>query len=58
MNNTKFDSKKIQKKLKLASDLFDFAFKIKSHQLRIKHPDMNEHEITMKTYALIEKGCS
>lgn len=52
------DPQRIQKKLKLASDLFDFAFKIKSFQLKKKYPHLTEKEINQKTYELIERGCS
>ena len=57
-NNKAFDKNKIEKKLKLASDLFDFAFKVKSFQLKKKYPELSEKEINAKTYALIERGCS
>ena len=57
-NKLKFDPQKIQKKLKLASDLFDFAFKVKSFQLKNKYPELSEKEIKAKTYELIERGCS
>lgn len=56
-NKNSFDPKKIEKKLKLASDLYDFAFKVKSFQLRKKHPELSEKEIAFKTYTLIERGC-
>ncbi|MBI3535011.1 MAG: hypothetical protein HY072_05950 [Deltaproteobacteria bacterium] len=47
----------IYKKLKLASDLFELAFKIKSHQLRLKYPQATFKEIKEMTLKLIEKGC-
>lgn len=52
------DPKKIEQKLRLVSSLFDFAFKVKSFQLKKKHPELSEKEINQKTYELIEKGCS
>ncbi len=51
------ESKNIYKKLKLASDLFELAFKIKSHQLQLKYPKATNQEIKNKTLELIEKGC-
>ena len=57
-SHKQFDPEKIQKKLKLASELFDFAFMVKSFQLKKKHPELTEKEIIAKTYALIERGCS
>ncbi|MBF0313162.1 MAG: hypothetical protein HQK50_16435 [Oligoflexia bacterium] len=47
----------IQKKLKIMSDLFHFAFTIKKEQLKRKFPNLSEQELKKKTYALIEKGC-
>ncbi len=52
------DPHKVQKKLKLASDLFDFAIKTKSFQLKKKHPELSEKEIQQKAYELIKRGCS
>ena len=54
----KLNPKKVQKKLKLASDLFDFAFKIKCFQIKKKNPKLTEKEINKKAYELIERGCS
>lgn len=46
----------VEKKLKLASDLFDFALNIKMEQIRQKNPQMDEKEIRAKALALIEKA--
>lgn len=54
----KFDEKKIERKLKLASDLFEFAFKAKSFRLKQQYPELSEEKIRKKTYELIKKGCS
>jgi len=54
---TKLDPKKIEKKLKIASDLFQMAFEMKKFQLRKKFPELSEKEINHKAFALIEKGC-
>lgn len=51
------DPKKIEKKLRLASDLFQMAFDVKRFQLKNKHPELSEREINHLAYALIEKGC-
>lgn len=51
------DPKTIQKKLKITSDLFEMAVKIKSHQLWLKYPNASDKEIKAKVMKLIEKGC-
>lgn len=48
----------IQKKIRLANDLFKMAYQIKTHQLQIKFPELTQKEINHMAYALIEKGCS
>lgn len=55
--NPELDPKIIQKKLKIASDLFEMVVKIKSHQLRKKFPNASAKEIQTKVMALIERGC-
>lgn len=52
------DSKAIEKKLKLASDLFEMAYEIKKEQLKKKHPHLTVREINWMAYSLIEKGCN
>ena len=52
------NSVKIQKKLKLASDLFEFAFKTKCFQIKKKHPKLSDKDVRKKAYELIERGCS
>ena len=51
------DPKLAEKKLRLASDLFQLAFDVKRFQLRQAHPQLSEREINHRAYALIEKGC-
>ena len=53
----RFDLKQIQRKIKAASELFEFAFRVKKFQLKQKHPDLSERELNHMVYALIEKGC-
>jgi hypothetical protein len=48
--------KAVQKKMKIASDLFEMAMKIKSHQLRKKFPEATDQEIRAKVIELIERG--
>lgn len=52
------DPKKIERKLRLASDLFEMAFQVKQFQIKNKFPHLTEKEINQKAYALIERGCS
>ena len=51
------DPMKVEKKLRMASDLFQMAFDVKRFQLRTRHPELSEREINHRAYALIEKGC-
>lgn len=51
------DTKAIYKKLKIASDLFEMAMKIKCHQLSLKFPDATQAEIKAKALELLERGC-
>ena len=50
------DPLKIQKKLRLMEELFQFAFEIKKYLLRMKYPDLTERELNHRAYAIIEKG--
>ena len=52
-----FDTEKIEKKLRLASDLFQMAFEVKKFQIKTKNSELSEREINHQAYALIEKGC-
>lgn len=52
------DPKKIERKLRMADELFQMAYEMKRFQLRKKHPHLTEREINHKAYALIEKGCA
>jgi hypothetical protein len=42
--------------LRIASELFDLALRVKVHQLRKKHPDWSEEKVKSKALELIEKG--
>jgi hypothetical protein len=53
---SKIDPRAAQKKLKIASDLFEMAVKIKSHQLRKRFPHASDQEIRAQVVELIEKG--
>ena len=52
------DSEKVQKKLKLSNELYQFALRIKTEQLRQKHPEKSEDEIRKLAQLLIEKANS
>ena len=58
INKSNIDPKEVSRKWKLASDLFDLAFRTKKFQLQKKNPKLSEEEVKKKAYALIEKGCS
>lgn len=51
------DPVRVAKKLRLAAELFGFAYDVKRFQLRSKHPELSEREINHGAYALIERGC-
>jgi len=57
-NEPKLDPRKVEKKLQLAAGLFAFAFQTKCFQIRNKYPNLSEHEIRHRAYALIERGCA
>ena len=48
----------IERKLKIAEGLFNFAYRVKSHQLKLKNPAWTAEQIHQKTIELIEKGCA
>lgn len=54
----KLDAERIAKKLRIAEELFQFAYETKRAQLRRKYPELSDREINHKAYALIERGCS
>lgn len=54
----KLDAKLIEKKLRIAEELFMFAYETKRFQLRKKFPELSEREINHKAYELIERGCA
>jgi hypothetical protein len=56
--NTDLETQKIQKRLKLAEDLFNFAYSVKFHQLKKKHMDWSEKQVHEHTMLLIERGCA
>lgn len=47
---------KIAQNLRACSDLFDIAYRLKSHRLRSEHPEWNEAEIHRLTLEAIERG--
>jgi len=52
-----YEAAKIEKKLRIADELFRLAYETKKFQIRNKYPHLSEREINHKAYALIEKGC-
>ncbi|MBK6846991.1 MAG: hypothetical protein IPG96_05385 [Proteobacteria bacterium] len=52
------DRDRVQKKLRLAAELFRFAYETKRLQLRQRHPTLSERELNHRAYALIERGCT
>ncbi len=52
----KLNSEKIEKKLRLAESLFNFAFEVKSHQIQKKNPLMPIKKVRQLTYDLMIKA--
>lgn len=42
---------------KIACDIFQFAYDVKKHQLRLKHPDFDERTLHEETMKLIRQAC-
>jgi len=42
--------------LKLTSDLFEFAYEVKKHQLRVKHPEFDEKQLHEEAMRLIREA--
>ena len=55
---TDVETQKIQKRLELAENLFNFAYSVKFHQLQKKHSDWSNKQIHEHTMLLIERGCA
>jgi hypothetical protein len=50
------DPEKVAKKLRLVSELFEFAISVKAHQILLKHPELSDAEARRRAYALMEKA--
>jgi len=44
------------RRLRLAGDLFDLAYELKSHQLRLRHPDWDEERLRRETVRRIQEA--
>jgi hypothetical protein len=53
----KFSPEVIEKKMRIVSELFNFAFGLKWDQFRKKHPEKTEQEINHLTFESIQRGC-
>jgi len=49
------ESNLVEKKLFLATQLFELAFRIKKQQLHLKHPELSDLEIQRKIIILFHK---
>jgi hypothetical protein len=47
----------VHRKLKIASDLFDLAVKVKSTQVKAQNPDWSDEQVRARVMELIERGC-
>ena len=46
------------RRIKMAADLFDFAFQVKHFQLKTRNPDKSERELYLMTMKLLESACA
>ena len=53
----KFLPEVIEKKMRIVSELFNFAFGLKWDQFRKKYPEKTEHEIDQLVFESIQRGC-
>jgi hypothetical protein len=44
------------RKLKMANDLFEFAFKVKLHQLKLENPKMDDKSAILHTMRLLSRN--
>jgi hypothetical protein len=50
-------ARQARQKLKIVEGLFQFAYRVKLHQLHTQHHDWSHEQIHAATLDLIEKGC-
>ena len=55
MSKPELNIKEIQKKVKLAAELYDFAFEIKMTALKNQYPEKSKDEIRAMTLAIFHK---
>ncbi len=48
--------KNARRNLQIAEDLFNLAYKVKTHQLKKKYPEWSEQHVHEAVMVLIEKG--
>ena len=51
------DRKKILKNLQMADSIFDMVYQIKSHQIKLKKPKLNDRELHLAVMKLTEDSC-
>ena len=56
MKSVIFHPQEVQKKMRIASDLFDLAVKIKTHQIKLKNPDLNDADVRRLVIDSIDRG--
>lgn len=52
------DIERSVKNLRIASELFKFAYQIKYYQIKLKNPALSHHEIHRLTLQLFDKAAS
>lgn len=53
----KVDIKRAQKNIKMAFEMYEFAYKVKFQALKVKYPDKSKDELHKLAVELIHKGC-
>jgi hypothetical protein len=56
VKSVNFNPQEVQKKIRIASDLFDLAVKIKTHQIKLKNPDLNDVDVRRLVVESIDRG--
>jgi len=53
----KIDIKRAQRNIRMAFEMYEFAYMVKKQALKRKFPDKTEAELHKLTVELIHKGC-
>lgn len=57
VNPSQIQRKIVEKKMRIVSELFDFAFNLKWYQFKNQYPQKTDSEIKKLVLESIERGC-